>query len=719
MLTCILALLAAVSPSGRASLSIRSSAAVPTAVTVTMERVAPADGEERSLVVRNGALRDVELPAGDWRLRVTEPGLWHAEQYFFVDAGTTTDVAIEVWPRATMAGTARVASDAQPAEVLVRFESAVTGFAGEVHCPVAGSRFECAMPAGTFNVRLRPKQFVAHFRSELTLIAGDTRDLGVLEFREGQSITGHVVLPAKSGASFKDVRVTATPSGGEDTIRAATVAPEKNGFFHLDGLVPGEYVVRAALGRELVAAPVDVLVRQGSEAELRQPLRLEQPHRIQLALTPAVGFDGKPWHVRLSALAGAQRLEPLGQSNASVAGLWESRSLQPGRYEVVVGTLAGDDWFRDEIELGTADVQRPIELRRAQYSGTLSLGDHPLQARLSFSGSAGTVNTQSSEDGSFGITLPPVKDALHVSVESERPWVRRRVTMPIPKDGEPLVISLPDSVLMGTVVDGADHPVADAIVSMTRDDMADGLPQIISGADGSFEIHGVTAGRYRLIASGFLTESEPALLDITEGEIPDPIRLVIRNMSMLHGRVLSALGPVAAGTIHAVATDVPQIITETRPIDPNGQFASALPPGARGYEMAVAVPGFAFVVTGGALTERPVVVHVDQRGGSLTVRADDDAIPYIAHNGGTIAAGAIAHYWPAQRNSGEYLLPMMDPGSYDACLVDDDALFRRTAGQSGGRCVHGFLPPFGALTLDLTKGPQNPGQTPAPASAHR
>jgi hypothetical protein len=212
------------------------------------------------------------------------------------------------------------------------------------------------------------------------------------------------------------------------------------------------------------------------------------------------------------------------------------------------------------------------------------------------------------------------------------------------------------------------------------------------------------------MASAFLRESAPQTVAIGDGHTPDAVKLVIRPMSAVRGRVLSPYGPVPGATVQARANDVDQQIVIRRQTDVNGEFTVPAAPGSRTVDVSVSAPGFSYVVMGAALTGRPLNVTVDQRGGTLTVRAKNSEIPYLVHNGGTVPVTAVAFTWPVASQDGpdgtrDFVLPMMEPGIYSACLTDPAAadLFRRSGGQNGGRCVSGALAPFSTLVLDLPR----------------
>jgi hypothetical protein len=643
---------------------------------------------------------------------VHDAALWHQRQYFVVTPATTAAVPVDVWPRSTLTGRISTRSKRVPDQLLVRFESGA--WKGELRCPITDAVFRCAFPAGIFNIRMRPQGFIAQSRSGVELKVGQVADAGAFEFIEGQSITGRVEVPRGFKGKITDVIVTATPAAASRGFAGAALFPiranaAQNGFFQLDGLAPGAYVVQAAHGRALSTDAIDVEVRTGREAELLAPLRLERPSQIGLSVIPAAAPDGRPWHVRVSRYAGERQLEPVAESNTTEAGQWTSVRLQPSRYELSIGTMDGEVWHREEVALSAADRELLVTLTIDERRGSLTLGGNPLQASLTFAGSTGfSVNAKTDDKGEFTVRVPRTSERqLNVRVDSAHPAVRRTILLDLPENSsESLVIELPSSILLGEVVDHRGVPVEDASITIAGGDPRERIVQRRTRADGTFEVHGLATGTYTVVASGFLTESATVTVDLRADETPEPVRLILRNMQRLRGRVVSPRGAVSGASVQAVATDVQQLIAFTRPTDANGEFDLAVPPDARTFDVVVAPPGHSYVLTGARLGE-PLLINAEQRGGTLTVQSSRGDMPYIVHNGGTIPTSTVGHAWPMRTEelndtSTQFVIPMMEPGAYSACVVPNGAIeqFRRSGGASGGRCVSGFLAPFGALTLD-------------------
>ena len=660
----------------------------------------------------------VELPEGNWTVDVESPVTWHARQYVFVTAGTTTSVVADVWPGSTVTGT--IANGTKlPPTLSVRFESVPspqkTSMSGEIRCPITDGVFKYALPAGSFNLRLRPPGFIAQYRPNLGLLPGEALSLGAFEFREGQSVTGRIEMPANFKGDLREVTVTATPAGADAAgvversrmlVSAGTV--ERNGFFHIDGVAPGQFVVNARYRRSLYSERVPVEVRPTREAELIQPLRLHRPYTIAVSISPPVASDSKPWHVRLSKQVTSSHTEAVSESNASMLGAWQSPPLQPGHYVFTVGD-EHNLFHTEEVEIDARDEVIGVSIETADVEGTVRIGDDPLEAALTFMSSGATIHTKSDASGKFAVAIPTSRDtSLDVRIEAEMPRVHRTLKVAMPH-GANMTIALPRSVVTGSVVDVTGAAVGDATIVITKGDATEPFIQTDTEADGTFATYALPDGTYSVIASAYMRESAPVALEVRDGETPQPLRLVVHEMTKVRGRVLSPYGSVAGATVQADAVDVEQLMLIRLPTDANGEFMMPAPAGTHAVDLLIAPAGFSYVLMGARVTPRPIIVNVDQRGGTLTVRAQRDAIPHIVHGGGTAPVTMIGFTWPMRIDERpgdagrDFILPMMEPGAYAACLVEptNELAFRRSGGQTGGHCVSGTLAPFSTLTLDL------------------
>jgi len=655
-------------------------------------------------------LQKIELDAGHWSIALQGESLWHAPQYFTV-AGDTI-VALDVWSAANVEG--RIATTAKsPAEITIRFEATKPETVeGEVKCPLADGAFRCALPATALDLRLRARGFIAYYVQDLQLAPAETRDLGTLAFREGQSITGRVELPRALRGEVGKVIVRAEPSatmdGERPLVRGGSLLPltailGKNGFFHIDGVAPGAWIVRARHPKQLHAAPVSVTVLGGADAHIIAPLRLDRPRAIEVLVEPAHDPGGERWRIELAREVAPGRLEAVFESAAGEDGSWK-RTLLPGTYVVSVRTASGDEWSRDRVDHTDGDSHLRVAMQAVEANGVVTLGGKPLRATLEFSNERGaTSQTTSDDQGRFSVTLPDRRgNEWEIEIDSEQPLVQRTLTG-VKIDSEELEIDLPNKVLRGEVVDEKGEPVPFPTIRVFPTE-GRGLTQPSGSEAGTFAIAGLAPGSKTLQAHGTQhRESDPTAIVIPEEGEPELVRLVLREQKPLRGYVESEFGPVAGATVVVFGTDVPGQVAYTEHTDAKGRFTARLPPDAREFDIIINPPGFSYTIDHATYHSSVMRARVDQLGGTITIHGAGTQGLRLVHEGAIVAVAAAARDTGGYTSETEAVLRRMEPGPYAVCSVETAQwpLFRAARGASGGRCVSGILPPNGTLTLEL------------------
>lgn len=167
------------------------------------------------------------------------------------------------------------------------------------------------------------------------------------------------------------------------------------------------------------------------------------------------------------------------------------------------------------------------------------------------------------------------------------------------------------------------------------------------------------------------------------------VRLRLEHGREVRGRVVSAFGPVPGARISIYPTNVPGRIVTTHTTDERGEFLIVLPPNAADLDVRVFPPGFAYTMGRvGYQPKKPLIVTVDQRGGTLVVNAPPDAALRLHHEGAMTWLSALRSSWSTStRQDGSLCLEAMEPGAYTLC--------------SESACTDGFLPPQGELRLTL------------------
>jgi hypothetical protein len=652
-----------------------------------------------------------DMTPGRWCATAAGNGVWSETKCFDVTADMT--VPFDVWPAASVHGRADSSTKKPLSELLLRFQGVAAGgerLSGDGTCPVRDGAFTCVLPVGAFDLKLRPRAHIAHYLFSVKIAAGATTELAPQSFALGDSIIGRVELPPKSRVPLGEVSVTSVPVGGAESetplianagILGATVHPDRNGVFHFDGVMPGDYVLTARHASGLTSNGVAVPVRRGVEVELREPLQLTVAHHITLHLTPPLAPDGHAWNVLLLRRTNGFVLDIVTQSAASATGEWKSPALTPAAYEVEVGTLDDDVWDSVELPLSADDETRTIALDGVATTGRIRLGERPLASKLTF-GPGRKITANADQQGQFHTSLPAAVDEWQVLVESAVPYVRREVEHVRLHDGQ-IEIDLPDTLLFGNVVMEDKTPVRFPIVNFT---MPKGGPagQVFGDEAGRFEMHGIVPGDYVLSAQG--QDSTAEAITVTVGdETPPPVVLVAKRHHEVTGRVVSDLGPVAGAYVIINPTDAPQTLMSVQVTDAAGAFVTILPSGPHEIDVIAAPPGFTYTIDHVRYEKGQLIVHVAQQGGTLVLKMPEKEGGFLLQGGASVPVDLVRKQWPSTTEVANGVttsrIPMMEPGPYSLCRVQNETLFHASLGAQGGKCASGFLDVSGTLTLTM------------------
>jgi len=613
---------------------------------------------------------------------------------------------LDIFPSGALRGEVRSASKGVPTTLELRFEGASADKShveGSVQCPLLGAKlaFVCYVPVGILNTRLRVHHHIGLYRFGVMVSAAKDGELGALRMEEGASISGRAELPSDIMKKPREIIVTARPSGahesGPQMILGAMLLPqsaplEPNGWWHIDGLTPGEYAVSAKGPGLLRSDEYLITARRNADMELMTPLVLQHPHHVTLHVTPS-SLDAAPWRVTISREIVVGQAETIGQSAVSRDGHWQSQLLQPGRY--VIELRSPDDesvWTTERVEISSRDEHREIIIASRHITGSVHMGEKPLEAKLRFTDASGhkALYVSSDANGKFSLDVPTEPVSWDVLVERRMPYVSHLVASVTPGEAASVDLSVPASSLSGVVEDESGNGVS-ALVTITSGSKKDDVRQVASSADGKFEALGLASGDYSLAAEA--REGRSDLLAITLRETdPATVKLILRKSRKFRGRVISTGGVVPGAVVLVVPTDLPGSAMLGATTDANGMFAADLPQGAQEVNVFTAAPGFAFAADHIEVRDQLLTVRVEQSGGTLTLTATTDKPLILRHGSASISPSLLAAEWPATSTLNgtriTYIAPMMDPGPWSLCYAD-------------GRCATGTLDPFGGLELKL------------------
>lgn len=665
--------------------------------------VDPSDSISRDVDLERSVVT-VDLPDGSWAFELEHPQLWHARQV--IVAPGSGEVTVDLWPKSEVTAKVSTSDPRPPAEVTVTLMPSESGAADgpsvEVSCPIVNGAFLCSVPAGALDFRVRSKEYVAHHFFGRTTQAGKALDLGELRFQRGQSIIGRVERSRARG-NLRGATVRAQPSQTADPGLLSRSAPvASNGLFHIDGVPPGSYVISAMQEGGLVSEPVEVLVRSGDEVELLRPIGLIEPRKVHLLISPPMNPDGDRWTVSLDRDVTESFVETVTAGAASVDGSWSASSLAPGRYSLQVTSDRGA-WYRQVVDISAGDARLAAVISTRRVHGKVTLGrDVPLRAKVSFSDESALVSsTMSAEDGSFSLQLPVrltgSEEATRwdARVESDEPSVHRYfrdVRISADAADERVDLEVTRSVLLGMVVTEDGEPIAGGWVNVIGDDVEGKLTQVPVSDSGEFVSYGLEPGSYSLQAVHADGESSFVAVTLRKDEVLDPIRLVAKPTRQVRGLVRSETAAVAGAQVTlmpVVPGGVPMTIHHQR-TDAGGRYTHTLSPGLTTFDLAVAAPGFAFMLDRVEFHGKPLMSTLDQRPGTIVLRGKGASRMHLRHNGAVIPVSflLVPRWTGRESGSDELSIPAMEPGPWSLC--------------SARRCTDGYLTPFGALTLDIS-----------------
>jgi len=625
---------------------------------------------------------DLPLGKGLWEIRVIDEHLWAAPLFLRNEDSST----VKVWPTVQLKGTTKgvttLRAGFKPLEA--------DGAAGEVDCSVKENSWVCAIPAGKYDLRFSSPGSAPEFR--FNVILGDDPKAMVLNFVRGASLSGRVEAVRGVKLPADGVIVTVTSAGGEGAAWKDTARSNAKGFFQFKGLAPGDYSVRGEGRGGLTTQAEHVKMLAGTAAELNASLLLDVPKKLTVTVFPRLDPYGNRWIVRMVSNNPRQaRGEVLAESPVSTAGDWTHPRLIAGKYTIDVLTSKGEVWKFQEVAIEHDDVTLAVAALSATITGSVMLGERPLKASLSVGGE-GWPKIDSDSEGRFTGAIPPgEQEERSVLVEAETPRIRRTIRAHIEKDesgGLHLDIKLPATTLMGRVVKQDKSIVPYALLSVSNLDRQI-FDQAWGQRDGSFQVAGFEPGTYGVTAdSGPEGKSRETTVVLRDGELTE-VELVIEKNETVRGRITMGEVPVIAADIFAFPRDTTAPSVPHARTDESGFFEIVLPPGTTTFDGLVIHP--AFDVMFGRATiqhEKQLNIRTQQIGGTVVLEAK----PYSAmlfHGGAELYVESLADLAGGSIAPGSITLPRLEPGQYTACTLNK------------GKCVSGYLPPHGTLTLSL------------------
>lgn len=705
---------------------------------VTVSAVASQQGTElvQAEAPAPGAV-DLRLAPGLWQLEASLPGYWSTPAIVNVQPGLPASTTLRLWPSGELRGRWLLPEGARrPQTMTVRFLYPATTASRQVHdlaaegeteCRVlVSSHFRCALPIGAWDLRLGASGFAPTYLWNQAVRVQEPTWVGELALRKGGSVAGWIpTCEGSAGEARCSVSVEPMAAGqARDPgvlaglrMRKVDAAVRSNGFFQLLGVPAGTYVLTARQEGFAPGTVFPVLVLEDRESELRDPMQLQRPLDLQVNLEPAVDPQGQPWKLVLfqhGALP-ETREEVAAAAQPEGEGIWVWPGLAPGEYDIHVRDGAGTIWDSARFQLDEGSEVLDISLDLVRVNGRVLLGDEGLAARIHWPVS---IYMESNEDGDFSGLLARAGEYPVVTVKSAAEqvhWSFPKVQVEVAEGQSAAWVEfrLPDTEVVGTVVDEAGRAVSGALVAPIVNGHMGGSVQTTS--QGRFRFRGLPEGDAIVQATSALGDSDPVTLTVAEGLTPPEMHLVVRERREIRGVVVGPGATAIPGArVQAWAPGMLELKTAVTGGD--GSFVVELRGGPGTTHFLIQAAGHAYATRSVDLHQRTEVrLQVGQdQGGTLLVdtaisriRPDAPVSMFLLHNGALVPLGELLAWrdlngLPPTPGGGRHEIPLVESGDWQICLYPLSAVDISRMKINQQYCTGDYLAPGGELTLDAT-----------------
>ncbi|MCG3193854.1 MAG: hypothetical protein DIJKHBIC_03108 [Thermoanaerobaculia bacterium] len=599
-----------------------------------------------------------------------------------------------------------------PSVVFLRFRAespqdpneAITG---ETACSLSDALVRCRVPIGVVDLSIRVKGFVTVYKWRQQAKAGSALQLGAIELRKGASLVGNVISKnqgaPKPGACLVRIRPASNSPMKADSsppaLPSGTV--DGRGFFQLEAVPPGQWEV-VAEQEGFAFDKQAVLILEGTEARLKNPLVLSRPVRLDVSLVPPQDPTGNPWRVSLHEMKAEGRSDLVSESPATAGGQWSREGLrEEGKYQLEVLTTSRQRWWGDPsfFTLAATGDRRTVLLDVVKVNGSLSLEGEPLRGRVVFGGTHRTpsVALESNDDGNIEGFLPRLgKWAVEVFSESKQ--VRRTLETEVRRrpngDGE-FAIPLNGRVIEGEIVSENGERAEKSVLHVLNRNTLEDISQRVEG--GAFQVGGLEPGVYRLRAATHLLASDDVLVTLPKDGNPDSVRLVLKKKPKVTIRVIGPSGAGLPGVPVHMFTNALVGSADSNYTGADGRLEFEALPSAESGCFLIRPPGMPLKFAGVPFVPDEQTIQVDRSGGSLELDYPDPSPenwPKLVQGPCGIPPGMLAHIL---RSTNKKLFPSVAAGQYSLCS------YATVNGQQSqrGACRSGTLAPYGNLRLSL------------------
>ncbi|HEX8254587.1 MAG TPA: carboxypeptidase-like regulatory domain-containing protein [Thermoanaerobaculia bacterium] len=659
--------------------SIQVSAASGAAIcTARATIVAKAADAEVSAPLKPGvATYQLQLgPDRTWDIGIAAPGCW-AETLAWSSGPAARPLQLHLERAGTVKGTLQ--ADDAPKNLQARLFP-IAGAASEplleglaTQCLLEWPRWQCAVPANRrVDLRLHAAGSAPLFFWDVRVGADEVAQLPLRRLEKGASVAGWVEDPngdPEDNAQVSLVPLEATPAGAtakqRATARTLRKKTDARGFFQFTGVTPGTYQIVSEAPGVSPARTSDIRVTPDDAVTWPIPIEHVPTPAVVLLVQPATDPRGHAWTAEFVAR------EPYFSSNepvrrmASATGRVTTDALHAGVYEVRIRDTAGSVVEVLDVDLSTGGAHTlTVNIRSIAASGRLRCGDAPLEGELTFTNLSGrALRAKTHADGRFDVAFPTPGEwqvELRYPLEARASMIQLD-PVEIPREATTtLDLRVPGGRIKGRVIGsgGAGEQAAVHVVSAGRP-----VAQLITSADGTFDIVGIRRGAYAVDAEGRSgTTGKPVDLTIEQDETRT-LELRLDPYVRVGGVVRTPDGLPASGALVRISSDRGRSWTRTI-ADVNGAFNYPVASATEEVQLLVltySYPAVAMRVVPRAA--RPLEITLPSSGG--IVRVDGARNPIVHSMAGVSVPLRLFHFpEPHGRYDGGVYL---HAGSYVVC----------------------------------------------------
>jgi hypothetical protein len=616
-------------------------------------------------------------PGHTWQIGIAAPGCW-AETLTWSSGAGATPLQLHLERAGTLQGTFQsehVPTDLQtrlfPISAAARGEPLLEGLPAP--CRLHWPNWQCSVPANRpLDVRLHAAGFAPVFFWDVRVGPDEVAQLPPRRLERGASVAGWVEDP--NGDPEENARVSLLPL--EATGAGATAKQRANartlktrtdarGFFQFTGVTAGTYQLVSEAPGVSPARTTGIRVTPDDAVTWPIPIEHVPSPALVLVVRPETDPRGQAWNAELVERDPyfLQKNEPI-RRHATPTGRITTDDLHAGEYEVRIRDSAGSIVEILDVDLSTGGEHTlTVDIRSIAATGRLRCGEDPLEGELTFTNLSGrSLRARTDANGRFDVAFPT---AGLWQVELRYPLSARASMielepLEVPQEATAtLDLRVPGGRIKGQVMasTGVGEQAAVHVVSRGRP-----VAQLITNADGTFDVVGIRPGAYAVDAEGRSgTTGNPVGVTIEDDET-QTLELRLEPSARIAGVVRTPDGTPASGALVRISTDGGESWTRTI-ADVNGAFQYRVSSVTDEVQLLVLTYSYpAVALRAVPRASRPLEIHLPSSGGIL--RVDGGRNP-VVHTMGIGVPLRLFHFpEPHGRYDGGVYL---HPGTYVVC----------------------------------------------------